>query len=356
MLPDYGKTAVMKRNDEIIDDDIAWAAVLTRDRSADGKFVTGVLSTGIYCRPSCAARHPKRGNVRFFADGAAARAAGLRPCLRCLPDDVGRDSIAIAEAVRLIDAAETPPTLATLSAAVGYSATHFQRVFKRALGVSPADYARGKRGERLLDALGAAPSVTNAIYDAGYSGPTRFYADAEARLGMVPTRWRDGGKGETIRWAVTRTSLGSILVAVTRRGICRLSFDENGEDLATHFPNADIAPGDAAMRDLVARAAAAVEAPAAYHGLAIDVRGTAFQTAIWRELTRIAPGETLSYAALAARAGKAGAVRAAGSACGANPVAVLVPCHRVTRSDGSPGGYAYGAERKAELLRREGRK
>jgi AraC family transcriptional regulator of adaptative response/methylated-DNA-[protein]-cysteine methyltransferase len=337
-----------------VDTDSAWAAVLRRDRAMDGRFVTGVLTTGIYCRPSCAARHPKRENVRFFADGAEAGAAGLRACLRCKPDDVSRDAAAIEAALKLIEAAEEPPSLDALAARAGYSPFHFHRLFKRATGVTPAAYVRGKRAQAMTETLAASGRVTDAIYDAGYSGPGRFYADAKDRLGMTPTSWRDGGRGETISWATAETSLGTMLVAATERGICRLSFDEGEAELERRFPNASIRPGGPAMAELVARTVAAVEAPDRPHDLPLDVRGTAFQEAVWRELARIPPGQSLSYAALAARAGRPEAVRAAGTACGSNQIAVLIPCHRARRGDGSPGGYAYGLERKASLLEREG--
>ena len=337
-----------------LDDDSAWAAVLRRDRAMDGRFVTGVLTTGIYCRPSCPARHPKRENVRFFAEGADASAAGLRACLRCRPDDVSRDVVAVQAALRLIEAAEEPPSLEQLAARAGYSPFHFHRLFKRATGVTPAAYARGKRARAMTETLEADGRVTDAIYEAGYSGPGRFYADARDRLGMTPTSWRDGGRGETIRWATAPTSLGTMLVAATERGICRLSFDEGEAELKRRFPKAAVEPGGEAMAELVARAVAAVEAPERPHDLPLDVRGTAFQEAVWRELARIPPGQSLSYAALAARAGRPEAVRAAGTACGSNQIAVLIPCHRARRGDGSPGGYAYGLERKASLLEREG--
>jgi AraC family transcriptional regulator of adaptative response/methylated-DNA-[protein]-cysteine methyltransferase len=340
---------------EALDPDSAWAAVLRRDRALDGRFVTGVLTTGIYCRPSCAARHPKRENVRFFATGTEAAAAGLRACRRCRPDDVSRDSAAIEAALALIESAEEPPSLDQLAARAGYSPFHFHRLFKRATGVTPAAYARAKRARAMTETLAGNGRVTDAIYDSGYSGPGRFYADARDRLGMTPTRWRDGGRGETIGWATAQTSLGTMLVAATGRGICRLSFDEGEAELRARFPNAAIEPGGAAMAELVARTVAAVEAPERPHDLPLDVRGTAFQEAVWRELARIPPGESLSYAALAARAGRPRAVRAAGTACGSNQIAILIPCHRARRGDGSPGGYAYGLERKASLLKREGR-
>jgi AraC family transcriptional regulator, regulatory protein of adaptative response / methylated-DNA-[protein]-cysteine methyltransferase len=337
-----------------IDADSAWAAVLRRDRSYDGRFVTGVLTTGIYCRPSCAARHPKRENVRFFATGAEAAAeAGLRPCLRCKPDETGRDAAAVARAIALIEGAEMPPALDDLAAAVDYSPFHFHRLFKRATGVTPAEYARGLRARRAEAALDEEARVTDAIYEAGYSGPSRFYADAAARLGMTPSAWRDGGRGVTIRWTIAETVLGPMLLAATEKGICRLSFDENESALRARFPNAAIEPGGEALANLVAAAVAAVEQPGQAPDLPLDVAGTAFQQAVWRELSRVPPGETVSYAVLAARAGKPGAARAAGTACGANQVAILIPCHRAKRGDGSLGGYAYGLPRKIELLRRE---
>jgi AraC family transcriptional regulator of adaptative response/methylated-DNA-[protein]-cysteine methyltransferase len=345
---------LLSREPEALDFDAAWAAVLRRDRALDGRFVTGVLTTGIYCRPSCAARHPKRENVRFFAGGPEAAAAGLRACLRCRPDDVSRDSAAVEAALKLIESAEEPPSLEQLAARAGYSPFHFHRLFKRATGVTPAAYARGKRARAMTETLAADGRVTDAIYDSGYSGPGRFYAEAKDRLGMTPTRWRDGGRGETIGWATAETSLGTMLVAATERGICRLSFDEGEAELRRRFPNASIRPGGPALAELMARTVAAVEAPERPHDLPLDVRGTAFQEAVWRELARIPPGESLSYAALAARAGRPQAVRAAGTACGSNQIAVLIPCHRARRGDGSPGGYAYGLERKASLLDREG--
>lgn len=336
----------------MIDTDTAWDAVTRRDRGFDGRFVTGVLTTGIYCRPSCAARHPARANVQFFADGAAARAAGLRACKRCLPDDAARDETAIARAIAFLSG-EGPPSLAELAASVGYAPHHFHRLFKRHVGVTPAAYARGLRGRRAHRALASGGRVTDAIYDAGYSGPSRFYADSKGRMGMTPTAWKNGGAGATIRYAIAETSLGRMLVAATDKGICRLSFDEDEEALRERFPKAVIERGGAALGNLVKGAVAAVENPRNMPDLPLDVAGTAFQEAVWQELRRIPPGETRSYAEIAAAVGKPKAVRAAGSANGANNVAVLIPCHRVVRSDGSLGGYAYGREIKETLLERE---
>lgn len=337
----------------MLDDDAAWNAVMERNRAFDGRFVTGVMTTGIYCRPSCAARHPARANVRFFVDGAAARVAGLRACMRCKPDEVARDEEAVAKVTAFIAASDSMPSLDEIALIAGYAPHHFHRLFKRATGLTPAAYARAIRARRAESALDDAPSITHAIYDAGYAAPSRFYADARERLGMTPSAWRKGGQGIVIRWAVAETSLGRMLVAATDRGICRLSFDEDEADLQRRFPNADIIAGGEDLQDVVAKAVAAVEQPRSMPALPLDVRGTAFQEAIWRELTRIPVGETATYAALAARAGNARAVRAAGSACGANPVSVLIPCHRAKRTDGSLGGYAYGLDRKEKLLERE---
>lgn len=344
---------VMTQIDSRSDPDAAWKAVLARDRCQDGAFVTGVLTTGIYCRPSCAARHPARENVRFFADGAEARAAGLRACLRCRPDDVARDEAAIARATGFIATREDVPPLEEIASVAGYAPHHFHRLFKRATGLTPAGYARALRMKRAEAALTNGSSITAAIYDAGYAAPSRFYAESGKRLGMAPSAWLKGGAGVTIRWAAVETSLGTMLVAATDKGICRLSFDENADDLRARFPNAEIMPGGDAMRGLVQGAVAAVERPSVMPNLPLDVKGTAYQEAVWRELSRIPPGETTTYSALASRAGNPGAIRAAGSACGANPVAILIPCHRAKRTDGSLGGYAYGLERKERLLERE---
>jgi AraC family transcriptional regulator of adaptative response/methylated-DNA-[protein]-cysteine methyltransferase len=343
----------MSHKESLIDADDAWSAVLKRDRRRDGDFVTGVLTTGIYCRPSCAARHPSRVNVRFFPDGAEARAAGLRPCLRCRPDEVARDEVAIARATAFIAASETVPSLEEIAMTAGYAPHHFHRLFKRATGLTPAAYGRALRVKRAEAALEAGQNVTSALYEAGYSAPSRFYAETGERLGMAPSAWRKGGQGVTILWAQVQTSLGEMLVAATDKGICRLSFDEGEAALRARFPNATILGGGDSMRDLVAGAIAAVETPAMMPTLPLDVQGTSFQEAVWRELSRIPPGETASYAMLAARAGNAAAVRAAGTACGANPVAILIPCHRAKRTDGGLGGYAYGLERKRTLLERE---
>ncbi|MGP7794633.1 bifunctional DNA-binding transcriptional regulator/O6-methylguanine-DNA methyltransferase Ada [Sphingomonas sp. CLY1604] len=336
-----------------IDQDAAWAAFARRDRERDGSFVAAVRTTGIYCKPSCPARHPRRENVHFLADGAAARAAGYRACLRCQPDAVARDSAAVARAVALIEAADGGVALADLAAAVGYAPHHFSRLFKRATGVTPAAYARGQRAARVADALGQEGSVTDAIYAAGYGAASRFYADGARRLGMSPSAWAGGGAGVTIRWTIAATSLGPLLVAATDKGLCRVAFDEDAAALAARFPRATIVAGDPALEAWAAAVVALVETPGRDAALPLDVRGTAFQEAVWQALKTIPAGETLSYAELAAAAGRPGAVRAAGTACGGNPLAVVVPCHRVTRGDGAVGGYAWGPARKQALLERE---
>lgn len=337
-----------------MDDQQRWAAVKRRDRAFDGQFVTGVLSTGIYCRPSCAARHPARENVRFFASGADARGAGLRACKRCLPDDVARDEAAVLAAIDEIKSSEGRPTLGELAQLTGYSPTHFQRVFKRATGLSPAAYARAVREERAREALGGAERVSDAIYDAGYEAPSRFYADMKGRLGMQASDWRDGGAGRVIHWSVVETTLGAMLVAATEKGVCCLSFNEGEEDLRARFPKAELVPGGEEFRALFEQVTAAVEQPGADNAhIPLDVKGTAFQQACWQALREIPPGETRSYGEQAAMLGNPKASRAVGSANGANNIAVLIPCHRVIAADGGLGGYAYGLEIKRELLRRE---
>ena len=336
-----------------LDPDAAWAAFATRDRAQDGAFVVAVRTTGIYCRPSCPARRPARANVAFFSDGAAAQAAGFRACRRCQPDGVARDTAAVAKACAMIAGAEGPVTLGALASEVGYAPHHFQRVFTRATGVSPAAYGRGLRAERAAAALGTGGSVTEAIHAAGYGAASRFYADGAGRLGMAPRVRAQGAAGMTIRWTQVATSLGPLLVAATEAGLCRIAFDEDGDALAALFPRATIVAGDAALAALAAEVVALVETPGRDVALPVDVRGTAFQEAVWQALRTIPAGETRSYAELAAAAGRPGATRAAGTACGRNPLAVLVPCHRVTRGDGAVGGYAWGVERKRALLARE---
>jgi AraC family transcriptional regulator, regulatory protein of adaptative response / methylated-DNA-[protein]-cysteine methyltransferase len=336
----------------VIDPDFAWAAFLRRDRSFDGQFVGAVKTTRIFCKPSCPVRHPLQKNVEFFASNDAAITAGYRACMRCRPQDVARDEVAVAKALEIL-AQDDPISLDALAMMVGYAPHHFHRLFKRHVGVTPTAFARGLRGQRAQAALANGLRVTDAIYDAGYSGPSRFYADMKGQLGMTPSAWKNGGAGAVIRYAVADTSLGKMLVAATDVGICRLSFDEDETELRRRFPNATIEAGGAALDEVVRGAVSAVERPSQMPDLPLDVAGTAFQQAVWAELRRIPAGETRSYAQIAAAVGSPGAVRAAGSANGANNVAVLIPCHRVIRSDGTLGGYAYGLDRKEKLLKLE---
>jgi AraC family transcriptional regulator of adaptative response/methylated-DNA-[protein]-cysteine methyltransferase len=292
--------------------------------------------------------------VTFYASTEEARAAGFRPCLRCKPDEVGRDREAVASAVKLIERAEEVPNLSDLAESVGYAPHHFQRIFKRDLGVSPAEYARGLRNRRTEQALKVNERITDAVYDAGYQSPSGFYDDAKERLGMTPSAWRDGGRGETIRWTTFDSPLGELFIAATSKGICRLSFDDSEASLRRLFPNATIVEDEGALRDFVAGTLKTIETPLAAPELPIDVAGTAFQEAVWRELRKIPAGETRSYAEIAAAIGHPKAVRAVGTANGDNHVAVLIPCHRVIRSDGSLGGYGGGLDRKKILLAAEG--
>jgi len=335
-------------------DDERWRIALAKDRRFDGHFLTGVHSTGIYCRPSCPARAPKRENVRFYASMAEAEAAGLRACKRCAPDRQSNEEAAVLAAIDEIrQASDAAPTLDELARLTGYSPAHFQRLFKRATGLSPAAYARALREERARDALTGEARVTDAIYAAGYGAASRFYAANREKMGMAPSAWANGGRGATIHWAVAETSLGPMLVAATDKGVCRLSFAEDVAALRARFPNAELVEGGEDFEALLSEVVASVEQPGEFAHIPLDVKGTAFQEACWKALREIPPGETRTYAQIAAAAGNAKAVRAAGSANARNNVAVLIPCHRVIRTGGDMGGYAYGLDIKRELLRRE---
>ncbi len=336
-----------------LDDDQRWRIALAKDRRFDGVFVTGVHSTGIYCRPSCPARAPKRENVRFYATPEDAEAAGLRACKRCAPDQLSREEGAVKDALALLQRSEQPVPLARLAALTGYSPTHFQRVFKRAVGLSPAAYSRALREERAKGALAGAEKVTDAIYDAGYEAPSRFYAAMEGRLGMAASDWTNGGAGRTIHYAIVDTTLAPMLVAATEKGVCCLSFDEGEAELRARFPKAELVEGGEEFRELFERVVAAVEQPGTGQDIPLDVKGTVFQQRCWQALREIPPGETRSYGEQAAAIGNPKASRAVGGANGANHIAVLIPCHRVIAHDGGLGGYAYGTDIKAELLRRE---
>ncbi|MDJ0643435.1 MAG: bifunctional DNA-binding transcriptional regulator/O6-methylguanine-DNA methyltransferase Ada [Erythrobacter sp.] len=338
----------------MISDADAWEAVQRKDRAFDGAFVTGVHSTGIYCRPSCPARMPLRKNVRFYANPEDAEAAGLRACKRCSPNTQSAEEACVLAAIAAIRTGGAM-TLDQLSDLTGYSPTHFQRLFKRTIGLSPAAFARALREERVREALESGASVTDALYQAGYSAPSRFYADTKGKLGMQASDWRDGGKGRTVHWSVVSTSLGEMLVAATEKGVCCLSFNEGVEELRARFPNAQLLEGGEELSTLLKQVVAAVEQPDLDNShIPLDVKGTAFQQRCWQALREIPAGETRSYGEQAAMLGNPKASRAVGSANGANNIAVLIPCHRVVPASGGVGGYAYGAEIKAELLKREG--
>lgn len=340
------------------DEEQNWRAVRDRDRSADGCFVYAVRSTGVYCRPGCPSRPARRENVTFYAAPAAAEAAGYRPCKRCRPKE--HPGARVAEAVRhacaLIEAAEEQPDLATLARAAGYSPSHFQRLFKAHVGLSPKQYAITRRKARLRTALAEAVSVTDAIYAAGFGASSRAYDDKGA-LGMTPGTYRNGAAGETIRFTSAPSSLGTVFVAATVRGICMIEFGDPetlAPALVRHFPKAQIMAADGDLAELVARVVALIDTPSAACELPLDIRGTAFQERVWKALTLIPPGETVSYAELARRIGQPSAARAVARACATNTIAVAVPCHRVVGGSGDLSGYRWGVERKQALLAREG--
>jgi AraC family transcriptional regulator of adaptative response/methylated-DNA-[protein]-cysteine methyltransferase len=334
-----------------------WQAVIGRDRRADGVFYYSVATTGVYCRPSCGARLPRRENVSFHPSPGDAEQAGYRACKRCRPDEVDRQATAVAQACRLIEQSENAPSLAELADAVGLSRFHFHRVFKAATGVTPKAYADADRARRMRAALERSGTVTEAIYDAGFNSNGRFYASAPQRLGMTPTRFRAGGSGETLRFAIGETSLGSILVAATDKGVAAIQFGDDPAALLRafqdRFPKAQLVGDDADFERLVAQVVGSVENPSAGLDLPLDVRGTAFQQRVWQALREIPPGKTVSYSDIAERLGAPKAVRAVAGACAANAIAVAIPCHRVVRNDGALSGYRWGVERKRALLDRE---
>lgn len=340
-------------------DEERWAAVVHRDRSADGIFYYSVRTTGVYCRPACAARLPRRENVRFHATREAAESAGFRPCRRCRPAvsaPVGHADV-VARACRQIEKADEPPSLDALAKAVGLSRFHFHRVFKAATGVTPRAYAAAHRARRVREELARSRTVTEAIYNAGFNSNGRFYTASMGMLGMTPTSFRAGAAGESIRFAVGEGSLGSVLVAATEKGVCAISLGDDPDalvrELQDRFPRAQLIGGDESFERLVATTIGFIEAPTFGLDLPLDVRGTAFQQRVWQALRKIPAGATISYAALAARIGARGAARAIARACAANAIAVAIPCHRVVRSDGALSGYRWGVERKRALLARE---
>lgn len=339
-----------------------WQAVRTRDPRADGQFVYAVRTTGVYANPSSAARLPRREHVAFFASPAAAERAGYRPSRRPRADRTPTTAHAalVTRACRAIERAASPPKLAALAAVAGLSPSHFHRVFKRATGLTPRAYAAAHRARRLHTALHAGDgSITDALYAAGYNSSSRFYATAEQVLGMQARHYRRGGAGETIRFAVGQCTLGAILVAQSARGICAILLGDDPDqlvrDLQDQFPRAELVGGDQAFEKRVAVVVGFVEAPSIGLDLPLDVRGTAFQQRVWQALRAIPPGTTVSYAALAKQIGAPKSARAVAQACGANCLAVAIPCHRVIRRNGDLAGYRWGVARKRALLRREGR-
>jgi AraC family transcriptional regulator of adaptative response/methylated-DNA-[protein]-cysteine methyltransferase len=338
-------------------DERSWAAVLARDPAA--RFVYGVASTGVYCRPTCPSRRPLRRNVAFYATPQAAEAAGYRACKRCRPNDAAPATRAVKAMCTLLEADASAPSLATLGAHAGLSPAHAHRLFVGATGLTPKAYREGIVRARVQDSLRTSGSVAEAAFATGFSGPSRFYAHVAQNLGMAPAQYRAGARGVAIRFAVGACSLGAVLVATTARGICAVLLGDDPADLATdlarRFPRAEL---DAADADFGATVAAVVAIIDAHPGvvvdaLPLDVQGSVFQERVWRALREIPPGTTRSYAELAQTIGLPRAIRAVARACADNRVAVLIPCHRVVRSDGALAGYRWGLERKRTLLDRE---
>jgi AraC family transcriptional regulator of adaptative response/methylated-DNA-[protein]-cysteine methyltransferase len=340
-------------------DDVRWRAVESRDAHHDGVFVYGVRTTGVFCRPGCGSRRPLRRNVEYFADAAHAASAGYRACRRCRPDaleDVDPALRAVIQVCRRLEADEGE-SVADLASAVGYSERHLRRAFAELVGVSVGVYRRALRAPRTRDALRHAPAVTAAAMDAGYGSMRAFYEHGSRQLGMAPHRYRDGGRGERIRYTSVETPLGVVLVASTDRGVCsiQLGAEESvlTKGLFEEFPRALIERDDESLEEVAVVLAGAVRGEPGATRLPLDVEGTAFQIRVWEALRAIPAGETRTYGEIAAAIGAPRAVRAVGSACGANVVALAVPCHRVVRSDGSLGGYRWGVEKKAALLSSE---
>lgn len=353
-------TLISDRSHAMRLDDARWRAVLARDASFDGQFFFGVKTTGIACRPSCPSRSAKRENVRFFELLEEALAAGFRTCRRCKPEGISQtqtDANRIARACALLEGAEERVKLDELSGAVGLSPYHFHRLFKSVTGVTPRQYQAEVRAGRVRAGLGTTPTVTAALFDAGFGSAGRFYEAAPSVLGMTPTAFKRGGKGERIQFAFAVSSLGQVLVAMTDKGICSVEFGDDKalleSGLAARFPGAVLVSADEHAQLRVGKVIAAIDSAKGNMHLPIDIRGTAFQHRVWKALTELKRGETVSYAELAKRIGQPTATRAVASACAQNTIAVLVPCHRVVRSDGALSGYRWGVERKAELLKRE---
>ena len=337
-----------------------WAAVIGRDSEADGRFCYSVLTTGVYCKPSCAARQPRRENVAFHRDPAGAERAGFRPCKRCKPDLpplTARNRALVERICRLIEQAAEPPSLAMLAEAVGMSPFNLQRTFKAVVGVTPKAYASAQRAKRLRASLRRGDAVTDALHDAGFGSSSRFYAQADKLLGMHARDYRAGGGKTEILFAAGQCTLGAIVVAASKKGICAILLGDDADclvrDLREQFPAAQLSSGDAQFDDWVAQTISFVDDPRFGFGLPLDIRGTAFQQRVWQALCEIPAGSTASYAAVAARIGQPNASRAVARACASNRIAAAIPCHRVVRQDGSLSGYRWGVERKKTLLSKE---
>ncbi len=338
-----------------------WEALVRRDRRAERAYVFGVVTTGVYCRPSCSSRQPNRENVRFFDTVEDAEEAGFRPCKRCnprSPEGQGAHTEAIARVCELIEESEEPPTLVELADAVGLSPSYLHRLFKRTVGVTPKQYAMEKRLGDVRERLQADDAtVTEALYEAGFGSSSRFYEDITEKLGMRPSEYRDGGQGMRIHSAVAQSYLGWVQVAATAKGICAIDLADSPDDLRerlrARFPKAGLVEDDPDFQVLVSQVLSFLESPRDGLDLPLDVQGTAFQRRVWLALRQIPPGSTASYGEIATRIGKPKAARAVAGACASNPIAVAIPCHRVVRSDGELGGYRWGPERKSKLLEQE---
>jgi AraC family transcriptional regulator, regulatory protein of adaptative response / methylated-DNA-[protein]-cysteine methyltransferase len=340
--------------------DPRWQSVVNRDRSADGTFFYSVKTTGVYCRPSCGGRVARPENVAFYRTPEEAERAGFRPCKRCKPNQIGSmdENVAkIAKACRLIEKSETVPSLKELADSAEMSPYHFHRVFKSTTGVTPAAYARSHRNQRVRTSLERNTNVTDAIYDAGFNSSSRFYENSNQLLGMTPRKFKTGGTETDIHFAIGECSLGSILVAQSKKGVCSILIGDDAEklarDLQDQFPKANLIGGDDRYNDLVAKVVGLIEKPHTGLDLPLDIRGTAFQQRVWEALQQIPPGSTVTYTEIAKKIGMPKAVRAVAQACGANALAVAIPCHRVIRNDGSLSGYRWGVDRKRALLGRE---
>ena len=351
---------VMSMDATGIDTAAAWAAIVDRNATPAQSFVYAVQTTGVYCRPACPSRQPRRENVSFFPSGTDATEAGFRPCKRCRPDEastVEHHIAAVRQACELLRTCEDLPHLADLATQVGLSPSHFHRIFKRMVGVTPKAYARTQRQNRLMDDLATGTHVTRAIVDAGYRSMSRLYETSSRDLGMAPSRVRAGGDGETIRSIVVETAIGWMLIGATESGICAVEFGDRAIDLdqrlVHRFPAATIVAADDDLRLWASHIAAFVAAPGALPDLPIEIRGTAFQARVWDVLRRVPVGQTATYSTIARAIGQPTAARAVAQACASNNIAVLIPCHRIVRADGDIGGYRWGTDRKRALLAAE---